>query len=312
MKNHDIYLYGVIMQTNGFLLKHDFPKADSVCEIKEQYTLPGGETGMAAIVLNALGCKVKIDGNHLGKRTKDMLHDFYNKTNIDISALHYAPDHEGLEDYVMIDGSTRTIFSTFAPYYDLWERGILRWNTPAEEDIRAAKVAAIDPWYDKQSIIVAGYCHKNGIPYVTIDVQPENEIAKHASIIVTSGEYIRDHISDYHTPNNEKDGKIALLKKYSEHTNALVIITGGGGTTYYGRGGDVKESNAYKVDVVSTLCAGDVFKAGCVYSLLHGYGDDKTAQFASALAAVACTKFPLALNPPKLDEVVRLMQSGKE
>jgi sugar/nucleoside kinase (ribokinase family) len=309
MKNHDIYLYGVITQTNGFLLKYDFPKADSICEIKEQYTLPGGETGMAAIVLDALDCKVKIDGNHLGKRTKDMLNDFYGKTNIDISALHYAPDHEGLEDFVMIDGSTRTIFSTFAPYYDLWERGILRWNNPAEADIRSAKVAAIDPWYDKQSLIAAEYCRKNSIPYVTIDEKPENEIAKHASIIVTSGEYIRSHISDYYTPDNEKEGKIALIKKYAEHTGALVIITGGSNTIYYGRGGEIRESDVYKVDVVSTLCAGDTFKAGCVYSLLHGYDDDKIVRFASALAAVACTKFPLALNPPKLDEVVRLMES---
>lgn len=309
MKNHDIYLYGVIMQTNGFLLKHDFPKADSTCEIKEQYLLPGGETGMAAIVLNALGCKVKMDGNHLGTRTKDMLQDFYGKTDIDISALHYAPDHDGMEDYVMIAGNSRTIFSTFAPYYDLWEKGILRWNTPAEADICGAKVAAIDPWYDKQSLIAAEYCHKNSVPYVTIDDKPENEIAKHASIIVTSGEYIRSHISEFHTPDNEKDGKIALLKKYAEHTNSLVIITGGGGTIYYGRGGVVKEFNTYRVEVVSTLCAGDVFKAGCVYSLLHEYDDDKTVQFASALAAVACTKFPLALNPPKLDEVANLMES---
>jgi len=306
MKNHDIYLYGVITQTNGFLLKYDFPKADSTCEIKEQYTLPGGETGMAAIVLNAFGCKVKIDGNHLGTRTKDMLIDFYGKTDIDISALHYAPDHEGLEDYVMIGGSTRTVFSTFALYYDLWERGILRWNNPTEADISNAKVAAIDPWYDKQSAMAAEYCHKNSIPYVTIDEKPENEIAKHASIIAVSAAYIRDHMPEC---SPDKEGKTALLKKYAEHTDALVIITDGGGTIYYGRGGDVKEFNAYKVDVVSTLCAGDVFKAGCVYSLLHGYDDDKTVRFASALAAVACTKFPLALNPPKLDEVVRLMEA---
>jgi len=165
---------------------------------------------MAAIVLDALGCKVKIDGNHLGRRTNDILRDFYDKTGIDISALHYAPDHDGLEDYVMIDGSTRTIFSTFAPYYDLWERGILRWNNPVEADICNAKVAAIDPFFDKQSLLAAEYCRKNAIPYVTIDEKPENEIAKHASIIAVSAEYIRDHIPECHTP--DKEGKIALLK----------------------------------------------------------------------------------------------------
>ena len=309
MKNHEVYLYGMVTKTNGFLLRGDFPKADHYCEVKERYTLPGGETGTAAIVLASLGCNVKVDGNHLGKYTKELTHDFYEKIGVDVSALHYNPDYDGMDEFVMVDNATRTNFSTFASFHaDYWERGIVRWNTPVEADIRTAKVAGIDAFFGKESNIAAEYCHKNNIPYVTIDEKPDNAVVKHASIVVVSGEYIRDHISEYHTPN-EKDGKIRLLKKFAEHTNALVIFTGGGGTTYYSRGGDVKEFHAYKVDVVSTLGAGDTFKAGCIYSLLQGYDDDKTVRFASALAAVACTKFPLGLNPPKLAEVQRLMES---
>jgi sugar/nucleoside kinase (ribokinase family) len=254
-------------------------------------------------------CKIKVDGNHLGKYTKDLTHDFYNKIRVDVSALHYDPDYDGIDEFVMVDSTTRTNFSTFATYFeDYWQRGIVRWNTPNEDDIRGAKVAGIDPFFDKQSIIAAQYCHKHNIPYVTIDERPGNEVIKHASIVAVSSEYIRNHISDYYTPDNEKEGKVRLLKKFAESTNALVILTGGGGTTYYGRGGDVKEFNAYKVDVVSTLGAGDSFKAGCIYALMQGYDDDKTVRFAAAVVAVACTKFPLGLNPPKLEEVEGLMK----
>ena len=58
----------------------------------------------------------------------------------------------------------------------------------------------------------------------------------------------------------------------------------------------------------STLGAGDTFKAGCVYGLLHGMKDDELVRFASACSAIAISRFPLPLNPPKPEEVQRLIR----
>ncbi|MCL2049943.1 MAG: carbohydrate kinase family protein [Defluviitaleaceae bacterium] len=304
---HEIYLYGMVTKTNGFLLRGDFPRADHYCEVKQRYTLPGGETGTAAIVLAALGCSVKVDGNYLGRYTKDLTLDFYEKIGVDVSALTYEAEYDGMDEFVMVDSTTRTNFSTFAAFHaDYWERGLCRWNTPNEKDIRTAKVAGLDAFFGKESTLAAEYCHKNNVPYVTIDERPDNAVVKNASIVAVSTEFIRDHMPEYYT-ENERAGKVKLIKRFGEFTNALIILTGGGGTTYYGRGGEVHEINAYKVNVVSTLGAGDTFKAGCVYALLHGYDDERTVRFASALAAVACTRFPLGLNPPTIGEVERLM-----
>ena len=57
----------------------------------------------------------------------------------------------------------------------------------------------------------------------------------------------------------------------------------------------------------STLGAGDTFKAGCVYGLLHGMSDDELVRFASACSAVAISRFPIQLNPPTLEEVEKLI-----
>ena len=65
MKKFDIYLYGMILRTNSFLLCGKFPQADTYNEIKEKYFLPGGETGTAATILASLGCRIKMDGNHI-------------------------------------------------------------------------------------------------------------------------------------------------------------------------------------------------------------------------------------------------------
>ena len=76
----------------------------------------------------------------------------------------------------------------------------------------------------------------------------------------------------------------------------------------YGRKGDaIHRMKPFAVEVKSTLGAGDTFKAGCVYALLHGWKDEEIVRFASACSAVAISRFPLPLNPPKLEEVYGIM-----
>jgi len=77
----------------------------------------------------------------------------------------------------------------------------------------------------------------------------------------------------------------------------------------YGRKGQpMKRMKPFDVEVRSTLGAGDTFKAGCVYGLLHGMTDDELVRFASACSAIAISRFPLPLNPPTMEEVRALME----
>jgi len=63
----------------------------------------------------------------------------------------------------------------------------------------------------------------------------------------------------------------------------------------------------FDVKVKSTLGAGDTFKAGCVYALLHGLTDAETVRFAAACSAIGISRFPLPLHPPRLEEVMALV-----
>ena len=90
----------------------------------------------------------------------------------------------------------------------------------------------------------------------------------------------------------------------------LTILTRGGGDMLYGRKGEeIHRMKPFSVKVKSTLGAGDTFKAGCVYGLLHGMSDEELVRFASACSAVAISRFPLPLNPPKLEEVRQLISN---
>lgn len=296
MKQNDAYLYGMILITNSFLLKDIYPEADTYGEISKKFILPGGETGTAATILSKLGCNVIMDGTYMGNSTYPKIIDFYKDKTVDTSRLHLDKSFEGLEDYVLIDKNTRTCFGTFGAYYS---DGLKRWNEPLEEDILSSKAVGLDPWFEEMTLKVVKLCQKHRVPYVTIDCPYDSEIHKYSTINVLSNEFLKS--------NYPKEDRNELFKKYTDQAEGLVIFTLGARDILYGRKGETENHfKPYSVDVVSTLGAGDSFRAGCVYALINNMTDEDTVSFAAATAACACAAFPIPLNPPSLEKITAL------
>ncbi|HKL79143.1 MAG TPA: PfkB family carbohydrate kinase [Mobilitalea sp.] len=293
MMKYDVYLYGMILITNSFLLKGSYPEADTYGEIDKKYCLPGGETGTCATVLASLGCNVVMDGTYMGNHTYPQMIEFYKGKTVDTSRLFLDQSFDGLEDYVLIDQTTRTPFGSFASYYT---DGLHRWNEPLETDILNAQVVGIDPWFQEKTDKVVQICREHKVPYVTIDCSYDSDCHRYSAINILSNEFLAPSYKEY-------DRK-ALFEKYTDNTDGLVIFTLGSKEIMYGRKGNKPQLfTPYSVSVVSTLGAGDSFKAGCVYALLHHMEDTSVIRFAAATAACACTVFPLPLNPPTLDNI---------
>ena len=299
-KNCEVYLFGQVLGTHSFLLRDGFLRPDEYSEISQQYFLPGGETGTAATVLDALGASVRMDGTWIGTQVGPMLRAFYADRNVDLSPLRFVDDDPGVMDYVVIAGLVR---SPMGRFQTLFATGKRWWSVPREEDIVGCKVAAVDPYFGDESLLAAELCARHGIPYVTIDCPHDSPLHRRAAVNVVSHE-----CSDEVYAGMAPEAVVELLK---EETDGLTILTQGGGEMLYARkGGPIQRMKPFAVEVKSTLGAGDTFKAGCVYGLLHGMGDDEMVRFASACSAVAISRFPLPLNPPRLDEVRSLIRSG--
>ena len=296
----DAYLFGQILGTHSFLLRGEFLCPDKYSEIDAQYFLPGGETGTAATVLDSLGINVRIAGTHIGTDVAPMLREFYRNKNVDLSSLTFVDDNAGVMDYVVIAGLAR---SPMGYFQTLFGSGRKWWNVPCEEDIVSCRAAAIDPFFGDESNLAAEICKKHSIPYVTIDSPHDTFLHRHAAVNVVSGECL-----DGHYRGMDREEVMALMQ---ENTDGLTIITSGGGEMLYGRRGQsVRRMNPFKVEVRSTLGAGDTYKAGCVYGLLRGMSDEELVRFASACSGIAISRFPLPLNPPTLDEVNALINKG--
>ena len=297
MNRHaDVYLFGQVLGTHSFLLKDGFLRPDEYSEIGEQYFLPGGETGTAATVLDSLGISVKMDGTWIGTEVAPMLKAFYADKKVDLSSLCFV-DSPGVMDYVVIAGLVRSPMGRFQTLFSSGERW---WSVPKEEDIMGCGAAAVDPYFRGESLRAAELCLRHGVPYVTIDCPHDSPLHRGAAVNVVS----RECTGEYYPGLSPEE----IMEKLMEASAGLSILTQGGGEMLYGRKGEpVRRMKPFDVQVRSTLGAGDTFKAGCVFGLLNGMGDEELVRFASACSGIAISRFPLPLHPPTLEEVRRMI-----
>ncbi len=282
-------------------MRDGFLQPDEYAEIGAQYFLPGGETGTAATVLDSLGVSVRMDGTWIGTEVAPMLQAFYRDKQVDLSPLHIWKDDPGVMDYVVIAGLAR---SPMGRFQTLFSTGRRWWSVPREKDIAGCKATAIDPFFGDESLLAMEICRKHGIPYVTIDSPHGSPLHQHAAVNVVSKECTGEHYAGM-APE-------AVMERMMETAEGLTILTRGGGDMLYGRKGEaIHRMKPFSVKVKSTLGAGDTFKAGCVYGLLHGMSDHELVQFASACSAVAISRFPLPLHPPRPEEVQALIAAVK-
>ena len=83
-----------------------------------------------------------------------------------------------------------------------------------------------------------------------------------------------------------------------------MIVTGGGERLWYGRRGTPPAGFApFAIDERDTTGAGDSFRAGAVYGLLHGFDDQRLVRTASAVAALVCESVPSFLASPTEPEL---------
>lgn len=290
-----IYMYGMVMSTEAFLLKSSFPNADGYVEIKEKYHHIGGETGTAAAVLASLDCNLKIGGTHIGNINRDIIRNYFSDKTADISEL-IDEDYDGVVDYVIIDKNSRTCFGEWEKHFGRKEPF---YEPPCEESIKNAACCGVDPFFYPEK--TAELCRKYNKPYATIDCAYDSVINRYCAVNAVS----HQHLSSYYPDKSFEE----LFKLYTDNTDGLVIFTCGEKEVIYGRKGQLpKYFKPYSLDVVSTLGAGDSFKAGTVYALYNKMSDDDTVKYACAVAGIACTKFPIPENPPLLSEVKDLIE----
>ena len=83
------------------------------------------------------------------------------------------------------------------------------------------------------------------------------------------------------------------------------------GTIWLDENGDVQETPAFPVHTVDTLGAGDVFHGAFALAITEKQELKQALRFASAAAALKCTRFGGAFAAPQRAEVEELLSHGQ-
>lgn len=305
----DVYCFGHVSTGVILRLKGCYPAPDGYAEVAETLENHSGEATGSALVLARLGASVAIEGNWIGdtpacRRTVA----FLRSRGIDVSGLVVKPGYPGVNEVVVSDGDSRTIFGR---YVDLLFT-TPQWEPPSLERIRAAKIVCVDPAFGETTLAVARAARAAGLPLVTCDARHDSPLGALADVNAVSGELIE---REYPAAMRSEDERARLFEAYLETAPGLVVFTAGSRPAWFGRGrrcaaapgrvapGERHEMPPFSVEVVDSAGAGDSFRGGLIYGLLRGWSDADTLRFASAVAALICTTAPGCVHPPTLAQV---------
>ena len=103
------------------------------------------------------------------------------------------------------------------------------------------------------------------------------------------------------------------LKKIAKFTPSFVAGTRGAqGTLWLDEQHNLRETPAFPVHTVDTLGAGDVFHGAFALAITESQDIPSALRFASAAAALKCTRFGGAFAAPQRAEVEQLLSHGQE
>lgn len=300
-----IYCFGMVAPSSLLLLDTPYPAANAYAEIRECLENIAGEAVAGAWVLQGLGMQTQIDGRWLADSDQArLLLQRLQHAGMDTSRLQIKPGFHPMEEVVIADGVTRTVFGGYIKI--LFTE--IQWNFPCEEDIAQSSIALIDPFLGEASHQCAQLCTKHAVPFVTCDVEPTNPIAQNALATIISEEFLLregQKLLAERYPGASESAWEQIFTQYTQHCNGWIIFTFGGEPIWYREPGSsaVHKWKPRTVQLRDSTGAGDSFRAGFAYAMLQGLQGESAISTASAVAELVCERFPGVLQSPSKDEL---------
>jgi sugar/nucleoside kinase (ribokinase family) len=272
----------------------EFPSINSKMKLLRFSKQGGGQAATAMVALSRWGVRTKYIGKVGGDELGSFSLNAICQEGVDISSVTIEPNATNQFAMIIVDGVSgeRTI---------LWnrdERLMYREGELKKKDICSGKILHLDGHDIRAAIRSAQWAKKEGIPTVIdIDkVEPlTGKLIRQIDFVITSSRFptLMTGISD------REKALIELQKQTSGflcstlgHEGAMALVNG-----------EILYVKGFKIKVVDTTGAGDVFHAGFIYGLLQNWEVKEILRFANAVAALKCLDLGGRRGIPALEEV---------
>ena len=258
----------------------------------------GGCAGNASVAIARLGGRARLATRLADDVTGEAILADLAREGVETRGSLIASGLGSPVSAILVDaGGERTVISYSDPAMPEgtdW----LPQRLPADTD-----AVLVDTRWGKGSLAALKLARASGRPGVLDgDRQPTHpEILTTASHIAFSAQALHDIAGD-------EDLRAALLS-LARRTDAWLAVTLGAKGVLFVEDGAVGHEPAFTVEAVDTLGAGDVWHGAFTLALAEGQGERAAIRFASAVAAIKCTRFGGRAGTPTRHEVEQFLSA---
>ena len=258
----------------------DLPKEGGKYVANNYTEVGGGPAATAAVAAAKLGADVDFIGRVGDDDTGSRLLAELESLGVNTRFTRIFKGARSSQSAVLVDASGERIIANY-PSPDLPEEADWLQDIDFSQwDVVLADVR----WHDgaKQALTLA---RQQGVTTILdADITPQNI----ADLVALS-----DHAA-FSAPGLQRMTQIAeaesALKKAQTLTNGHVYVTQGKDGCYWLEKGALSHLPAFQIDVVDTTGAGDVFHGALAVRLAQNQPAQEAVRFASAVAALKCTR----------------------
>ncbi|MBU6464065.1 MAG: sugar kinase [Bradyrhizobium sp.] len=266
--------------------------------------ISGGNALNAAIGIVRLGGRASLCGpiGDARETTSRYIFDKLAHEGIDTKELIHMPGVVTPISNIMIDPSGERTIVTFRDP-ELW-----RVRLPlADKLLGDCGAVLIESRCAEFCTDLCAEARKRGIP-VIVDV--DRTMSLREGLLTASSHLVFSSEALQATAGIPDDAE--ALKKIAKLTPSFLAGTRGAlGTLWLDEHNNLQQTPAFPVHTVDTLGAGDVFHGAFALGITEGQDLPATLRFASAAAALKCTRFGGAFAAPQRAEVEELLAHGQ-
>ncbi|MGI6653378.1 MAG: carbohydrate kinase family protein [Christensenellales bacterium] len=305
MCNRKIEVIGIGSTVYDTLMVVDhFPTEDTKMEGVETKVQGGGPCATALVAAQKLG----ISTAYMGTIGNDPFGNFMLEDlacwGVDTSYVKIAPNTVSFHAVVLLNKQTQSRTC-------IWNRGSvpqMSINDLDKELLARAKVLHLDGHMLEAAIYAAQLCQERGVKvsYDAGGTYPGiEELLPHVDWMIPSEEFALKYTG---TTLAEE----AAQQLYETYHPEVVVITQGV------RGGLLLDQNglrcykSYSVEVVDSNGCGDTFHGAFIAGKLHGFSNDDACRYASAAAAIKCTRLGARYGMPTDAECRAFLQEHRK
>ena len=272
-------LVGVGLNATDTLIPlHTYPARGSKVEYRNASVMPGGQAATTVIACQTWGLSTRYVGK-LGEDDAARLHrEAFDRAGVE-AQLTTVTGAASPQSLILVDeGGERTVLCRRD------ERLLLEPRDLRREWIVNARALHVDGYETAAATLAAGWAREAGIPVIAdLDELYEGveTLIENIDYLIVSRDFPCRLMAD---PDLE-----SALKRIQRRFGArLTAATLGEEGVLAWDGRRLHHRPAYRVPVVDTTGAGDIFHAGFIYALLKGWPLDRQLDFSCAAAAMNC------------------------